>query len=105
MSPQTQNGPIAKESAEKSTPSAGAPPASCRRCRVQQPWWHSYREVLLSTETLASVLGLALLAMGWVMAWAGSSLNRWFYLAAALVCGLPILRSCLASLRERRISV
>ena len=61
--------------------------------------------MLLSVETLASLLGLGLLAAGWIVAGLGSSACRWLYLAAAIVAGFPILRSCLASLRERRISV
>jgi Cd2+/Zn2+-exporting ATPase len=61
--------------------------------------------VLLSTETLAAIAGFVLLATGWVMAGAGVALSRWCYLAAAVVAGLPILRSCAESLRERRISV
>jgi Cd2+/Zn2+-exporting ATPase len=39
------------------------------------------------------------------MAWAGFAWSRWSYLAAAVVAGLPILKSCGASLLERRISV
>src|SRR6266404_4208607 len=87
------------------TPTSVANPASCRTCRAPERWWNSYREVLLSTETLASLIGFALLAGGWVMAATGSGLGRWFYLAAAVATGLPILGSCVESLRERRISV
>jgi Cd2+/Zn2+-exporting ATPase len=61
--------------------------------------------VVFAPETLASLAGFVLLAAGWVFAWLGIGVSRWFYLAAAIVCGLPILRSCVESLRERRISV
>lgn len=61
--------------------------------------------MLFSIETLASLLGLSLLATGWILAALGNSACRWLYLAAAIVAGLPILGSCLGSLRERRISV
>ncbi len=86
-------------------PSAALPLGCCQACRPQGHWWHSYRMVLLSTEALASLGGFLLLAAGWVTAWMGMGSSRWFYLAAAIVSGLPILRSCVESLRGRRISV
>jgi len=78
-------------------------PGPCGCCAP--PWWTSYREVLFSTETLASVIGFGFLAAGWVLAGLRGRGSRWLFLAAAIIAGLPILRSCLASLRERRISV
>jgi Cd2+/Zn2+-exporting ATPase len=81
-----------------------APAGSCACCG-QRRWWTTYREALFSVETLASLTALGLLAAGWVVAGFGSGGCRWLYLAAATVAGLPILRSCLASLRQRRISV
>ncbi len=89
-------------------PSARRADVSMGCCRVCQPrghWWRSYRDVLLATETVASLGGLALLASGWALAWTGGGGGRWFYLAAATGCGLPIYQSCVESLRERRISV
>ncbi len=65
----------------------------------------SYREVLRSTESLATLAGLLLLAIGWGMAAGGLGAARWLYLAAAVVAGAPILRGCVVSLWERRISV
>jgi len=73
--------------------------------RPHEPWWRAYREVLGSIETRASLAGLALLAAGWVMSASGVALARWAYLAAAVTAGLPILRTCFESLRDRRISV
>jgi Cd2+/Zn2+-exporting ATPase len=81
-----------------------APAGSCACCG-QRRWWTSYRDILFSVETLACLTALGLLAAGWVVAGLDSTGCRWLYLAAATVAGLPILRSCLASLRERRISV
>lgn len=80
-------------------------PAGCCACCGQRRWWTGYRELLFSVETLACLTALGLLAAGWVVAGFGSAGCRWLYLAAATVAGLPILGSCLASLRERRISV
>jgi len=80
-------------------------PAGCCACCGQRRWWTGYRELLFSVETLACLTALGLLAAGWVVAGFGSAGRRWLYLAAATVAGLPILGSCLASLRERRISV
>jgi len=80
------------------------PTGSCACCGGGR-WWTSYREMLLSVETLASLLGLSLLATGWILAALGNSACRWLYLAAAIVAGFPILRSCLGSLRERRMNV
>ena len=97
--------------------SVGVPPVSGNRDTRSKPptgscgccggggWWSSYREMFFSVETLASLLGLGLLAVGWVLAALGSPACRGLYLAAAMVAGIPVLRSCLASLRERRISV
>jgi len=81
-----------------------APAGSCACCG-QRRWWTSYRDILFSVETLACLTALGLLAAGWVVAGLDSTGCRWLYLAAATVAGLPILRSFLASLRERRISV
>ena len=80
------------------------PTGSCACCGGSR-WWTSYREMLLSVETLASLLGFGLLAVGWVLAALRSSACQWLYLTAAIVAGFPIFRGCLASLRERRISV
>lgn len=95
-----------------SAPSAAAsqsPPAASVVNRAEpsgrRHWWNSYREVLCSTETVATVMGLAFLCAGWVMAGLGSSNARWPYLIGALIAGFPILRGCLTSLLERRISV
>src|SRR5438270_107350 len=44
-------------------------------------------------------------ALNSLMAEVGLGARRWSYLAAAVVAGFPILRSCFESLRERRISV
>ena len=79
--------------------------AAARACCPQARWWRSYRDVLVSTETLATLAGLALLAAGWLMAWAGSPWSRWSYLAAALAAGTPILRTCALSGIERRVNV
>jgi len=46
--------------------------------------------MLLSVETLASLLGLSLLATGWILAALGNSACRWLYLVAAIVAGFPI---------------
>ncbi len=73
-------------------------------CRAHS-WWTSYREVLFSTETAATLLGLAVLATGWVLTGFGQTEAKWFYLVAALVSGFPILRGCLVSLLARRISI
>src|SRR5260370_25824079 len=88
-----------------SAPLADAPRMRCAACRPRDHWWRPYREGLLTTETQASLIGLVSLFTGWVVAWSGFHFSRWFYLAAAIVAGVPILRSCIASLRERRISV
>lgn len=74
-------------------------------CCGQRPWWNSYRDVLLSFETLATLTGLIFLTAGWITAGLGGSASRWCYLAAAGVAGFPILKGCVVSLRERRISV
>jgi Cd2+/Zn2+-exporting ATPase len=105
--PQIENPRPAAQAASALPPAntAVTQPLRCAVCRPHEHWWHSYREVLLSTEALASLIGFALLATGWVMAWTGIRLSRWFYLAAAVISGLPILRSCWESLRERRVSV
>ena len=91
------------EAVPNSMPATGIT-SSCVCCRRSQ-WWASYREVLLSTETIATVIGLTFLGVGWVMAGLGGSIARWFYLSSALVAGFPILRGCLTSLLEGRISV
>ncbi len=77
---------------------------SCK-CGESNLWWHSYRKVMLSTEGLATLMGLALLATGWTLAGFGLAAARWFYLGAAIIAGFPIIRGCVASLVERRISV
>src|SRR5205809_7528478 len=105
--PQIENPAPAAQAASPThtAPASASQSAGCAVCRPQQHWWHSYRDVLLSTEALAALLGFASLAAGWVTASMGIHLSRWCYLAAAVVSGLPILRSCVESLRERRISV
>ncbi len=65
----------------------------------------SYREVLVSAETVATLIGSVFLAAGWGLVWMGSDLSRWSYLAAALIAGAPIGKSCIDSLRAKRISV
>jgi hypothetical protein len=67
------------------------PTGSCACCGGGR-WWTSYRELFLSVETLASLLGLGLLATGWTVAALGGSACRWLYLAAAMVAGFPIFR-------------
>ena len=86
-------------------PCSGATCARARSRGLEPHWWQAYRSVLLSTETVATLVSFALLAAGWGLAWAGASLSRWSYLAAAMVAGAPILKTCVASLLERRISV
>src|SRR5436309_1371474 len=103
--PQIENPSPAAQPASTTHTAPATQSACCAVCRPQQHWWHSYRDVLLSTEALAALLGFASLAAGWVTASMGIHLSRWFYLASAVVSGLPILRSCWESLRERRISV
>lgn len=72
---------------------------------VEKRWWNAYREVFRSSETIATFIGLAFLIAGWGMAWADVTLNRYCYLAGAVVAGLPILKTCAESLLARSISV
>ncbi|MCC6580521.1 MAG: cation-translocating P-type ATPase [Phycisphaeraceae bacterium] len=81
--------------------SAGCGAACCGR----RNWWSSYRDVLFSTESMATFAGLALLATGWGLAACGIGAARWLYLATAVIAGFPILRGSVVSLYERRISV
>ncbi len=83
------------------TPKPLGPGACCQPLSC----WNSYRAVMFSAETLATVSALALLSSGWVVAGFGMAAARQLYLAAALVAGFPILRGCVVSLLERRISV
>jgi Cd2+/Zn2+-exporting ATPase len=75
------------------------------QCCPQKDIGMRYREVFLSVETIATLIGLVFLVVGWGLSWIGSELSRWSYLVAALVAGAPIGKSCLDSLREKRISV
>lgn len=56
-------------------------------------------------ETRATLIGLSLLIVGWVMAAAGRPASRWCYLAAAAAAGFPILKGTVSSLLEQRISI
>lgn len=68
-------------------------------------WWSSYSEMFLSLGAIATLTSLAFLVAGWLMAWAGSFLSQFSYLAAAIVAGSPIAKSCLDDLLKKRISV
>ncbi len=92
-------------SADVAAATATAAPRRAPRCCAERHSWDSYRDVLLSFETIGAIVALAFLATGWAMAWAGAAAGRSCYLAAAVVAGFPILQSCLKSLRARRISV
>ncbi len=102
--PEVQYSPTAS-SARVLTASPRVTPPDPNRCCRTHSRWTSYREVLFSTETIATLVGLAVLATGWALAGFGVAEARWFYLVAALVAGFPILRGCLASLLARRISI
>ena len=105
--PSIPNPPAVVSSAKESESSQRSIASSVTPAPARSPgrWWVRYGEVCRSTETLATVVGLLCLATGWVLAAFGSSLSRWGYLASAMVAGFPILKGCLLSLRERRISV
>ncbi len=103
--PEALHTPTAPQGPQPAPFETAAASTSATACCRTRPWWTSYREVILSTETLATLAGVAFLGTGWVLAGFGIAGAKWSYLVAALVAGFPILRGCLASLFERRISV
>jgi Cd2+/Zn2+-exporting ATPase len=87
-------------------PGRGSTTQSNRRSSgIPAAWWAAYQDVILSTESLASLVGLGFLVIGWITIGLGSLVGRWWFLSAALVAGAPILKSCITSLVDRRISV
>src|SRR5271166_2911743 len=76
-----------------------------RSSGISAAWWAAYQEVILSTESLASLVGLGFLIIGWITIGLGSRVGRWCFLIAAIVAGAPILKGCITSLLARRISV
>lgn len=73
--------------------------------RTKIRWWHEYRDILGSSEMVATLLGAFFLSTGWMAEWKGVPWYRWCHFLAAAIAAMPILRTCLASLIQRRVSI
>lgn len=64
----------------------------CADCRVSRlNFFARYRDFLLSRDTLLTFANVILLLFGFIISLSGSpGLGKWFYLAAAIIGGLPL---------------
>lgn len=64
----------------------------CADCRVSRPnFFARYRDFLLSRDTLLTFANVILLLVGFIISLSGSpGVGKWFYLAAAIIGGLPL---------------